>query len=62
MQSVPNQKSYIKFTLCYVFVVNLVDLTPIAYPRLRNLRSVRHPSLVANPCMMLHKFTIVCKL
>jgi hypothetical protein len=50
MQSVHYKKSYIKFPLCYVYVINLVDLTPIAYSRLRDLRSVRHPSLVANPC------------
>jgi hypothetical protein len=45
-------QSYIEFTLCYVYVGNLVDLTPIAYSRLRYWRSVRHPSLVANPCLI----------
>jgi hypothetical protein len=34
------------YAMCYVYVVNLVNLTPIAYSRLRDLRSVRHPSLV----------------
>jgi hypothetical protein len=27
----------------------MVDLTPIAYLRLRDLRSVRHPPFIANP-------------
>jgi hypothetical protein len=49
MHVVDYLQSYIEFVLCYVYVVNLVDLTPIAYLRLRDLRSIRHPSLVANP-------------
>jgi hypothetical protein len=49
MHSVHYYKSYIKFTLCYAYVVNLVNLTPMLfeYSRLCGLRSVRHPSFVA---------------
>jgi hypothetical protein len=49
MHVVAYLQSYIEFVLTYVYVVNLVDLTPIAYLRLRDSRSVQHPSLVANP-------------
>jgi hypothetical protein len=42
------KRSYIEFTLFFAYVLNLVDLTPMAYSRLHDLRSVRHPSLVAN--------------
>jgi hypothetical protein len=38
----------VMLALCYVYVVYPVDLTPIAYSKLRDLRPVRHPSLVAN--------------
>jgi hypothetical protein len=47
LQSVHYQQSYIEFYLCYAYVVNSVSLTPMAYLTLRDLRSVRHPSLVA---------------
>jgi hypothetical protein len=42
-------KLYIEVFLCYAYVVNPVSLTPMAYSRLHDLHSVRHPSLVAYP-------------
>jgi hypothetical protein len=50
LQSVHYYRSYIEFCLCYAYVVNPVSLTPMVYSRLRDLRSVRYPSLVAYPC------------
>jgi hypothetical protein len=50
LQSV--QQSYIEFCLCYAYVVNPVSLTPKAYSRLLDLRSVRHLSFVAYPCII----------
>jgi hypothetical protein len=49
-------RSYIEFYLCYAYVVNPVSLTPMASSRLRDLRSVRHPSLVAYPWLKAHAF------
>jgi hypothetical protein len=49
LQSVHYLQSYIEFYLCYAYVVNPVSLTPKAYSRLHDLRSVRHPSLVVYP-------------
>jgi hypothetical protein len=37
------------FYFRYAYAVNPVSLTPMAYSRLRDLRSDRHPSLVALP-------------
>jgi hypothetical protein len=45
----------IEFYLCYAYAVNPVSLTPMAYLRLRDLRSVRYPSLVAYPWIDLTK-------
>jgi hypothetical protein len=54
LQSVHYLQSYIEFYLCYACVVNPVSLTPMAYSRLRDLRSVRHPSLAE------HTFYVFC--
>jgi hypothetical protein len=59
LQSVDYYQSYIEFYLCYAYAVNPVSLTPMAYSRLRDLRSVRHPSLVAYPWPSVY---IVCQI
>jgi hypothetical protein len=47
--------------LCYAYVVNPVNRTPIVYSRLRHLRSVRHSSLVAYPWPMRHVVALQLK-